>query len=118
MYAECLNETGSTEAAIPYINQVRIRANVTSLGGLTQSDLRLAIEKERRLEFCFEGQRFFDLVRTDRLITVMNTYFSKYNLLAQGVLIQIKDYQKIFPVPQAQIDINPDKIKQNPGYNN
>ncbi len=118
MYAECLNETGSTAIAIPYVNQVRTRANVISLGSLTQSDLRVAIEKERRLEFCFEGQRFFDLARTGRLLTVMNAYFVKYNLLAQGVLIQIKDYQKIFPVPQAQIDINPDKIKQNPGYNN
>lgn len=116
MYAECLNETGNNLDAVTYVNQIRARAQVSLLGNLSQTDLRLVIENERRLEFCFEGQRFFDLARTNRLLPVLNAYFSKYNILAQGVLIQINDYQKIFPVPQTQIDINPGKIDQNPGY--
>ena len=116
MYAECLNETGNNVPALTYVNQIRARAKAAALGNLNQTDLRLAIENERRLEFCFEGQRFFDLARTNRLLPVLNAYFAKFNLLAQGVLIQIKDYQKIFPVPQTQIDINPSKIDQNPGY--
>lgn len=115
MYAEALNEiaydAGGAGDAWKYINKVHQRAGLTAL---TTTDLPdqaafgLAVENERRLELAFENHRWFDLVRTGRAIDVMN---------ASGGGFTVKPYQLIFPVPQTQIDTNPDKIKQNPYYN-
>ncbi|MES2378404.1 MAG: RagB/SusD family nutrient uptake outer membrane protein [Bacteroidota bacterium] len=129
MYAECLNETGSTPAALPYINKVIDRAYgntshelqmtnplITSTYIANQAALRDRIVLERRLELAFEGLRFFDLVRTDLLVPVMNAYFITNHILVSGAVITISNNNKLFPIPQGQIDINPTKITQNPGY--
>jgi hypothetical protein len=116
MYAEALNETGATDLAHTYLNAVRNRAKLSSKTGLNQAEMRLAIEQERRVELCFEGHRWFDLLRTGRAIPVMNDYFTKYNISNGGVLVQVKDFQLIQPVPQSQIQANPEKMIQNPGY--
>ena len=110
MYAEALNELNKTNEALPYINQIRQRAQVSSLMGLSQSQLRLAIEKERQLELCFEGHRWFDLKRTDRLLDVINEDFK--NL---GLTFSAKEYGLLLPIPQNQRDIDPN-LTQNPGY--
>lgn len=78
--------------------------------GLSQSQLRLAIEKERQLELCFEGHRWFDLKRTDRLLDVINEDFK--NL---GLTFSAKEYGLLLPIPQNQRDIDPN-LTQNPGY--
>jgi hypothetical protein len=116
MYAEALNETGQTTQAHTYLNMVRVRANLSARVSLTQADMRLAIEQERRVELCFEGHRWFDLLRTGRAITVMNAYFIKYGIKLGGIQVQVKDFQLIQPVPLSQIQANPAKITQNPGY--
>ena len=106
MYAEALNENGKSSEALTYLNMIRSRAHVPTYSGLSQSDMREKIYLERRLEFNLEGQRWFDLVRTGRALTVMAPY-------------GMKDYMTIFPIPQAQLDIvnNPAVLPQNPGYN-
>jgi hypothetical protein len=76
-----------------------------------QAAFRLAIEQERRVEFAFEGQRWFDLVRTGRAITVINSKANDINLVAP-----ITQNNLVAPIPQSQVEINRDKIKQNPGY--
>lgn len=117
MYAEALNEISfETDGdAFFYLNEIRKRAGlpiksagnpVSSLAINSQEDFRLAIEQERRVELAFEGHRWFDLLRTDRAIQVLNPK------VAEGV----KEYQLLLPIPQTQIDINPDKINQNVGY--
>ncbi|MNR41327.1 SusD family protein [compost metagenome] len=64
----------------------------------------MAIEKERRLELAFEGNRWFDLLRTNRAITVMNAQTDgngaplNYNVTAAKLL---------FPIPQTERDRNP-----------
>lgn len=60
------------------------------------------MEKERRHEFCFENQHWFDLVRTDRAMDVMKSFLAQYNL---ENAIQSKD-RYIYPIPQPAIDIN------------
>ncbi|CAG5000230.1 SusD-like protein P25 [Dyadobacter sp. CECT 9275] len=130
MYAECLNEEGNTALAIPYVNQVRERAfgnntmnlqftnpAVTATYVADKAALRDRIIQERRLEFCFEGLRFFDLARTNTLVPTLNSYFTNNNVKFNGKIIQIGANNKLFPVPQAQIDVNPTVLKQNPGYN-
>lgn len=92
-----------------YLNKVRDRVGLPLYGtnSYPSNDfptLSLAIEHERRVELCFEFHRFFDLVRTNRAIKVMNSKgfnIDKHNLL--------------FPIPLHAIDVNP-KLKQNPGY--
>jgi len=53
------------------INRIRTRARLSGAPGSTKEDLLLVIEKERRLEFAFEGYRWRDLVRTGRAIEVL-----------------------------------------------
>ncbi|GAB4011065.1 RagB/SusD family nutrient uptake outer membrane protein [Spirosoma migulaei] len=110
MYAEVLNEQGKTTDALPYINQVRQRAKLPALADLSQADLRLAIERERRVELLYEGHRWFDLVRTGRAQTVLNAHYA-----SQKLNFSVQDFELLFPIPQAEIDLNP-KLKQNPGY--
>lgn len=116
MYAEALNEVSyqASGEAFNYLNQIRTRAGLTAKTATDipdQQAFRLAMEQERRVEFAFEGQRWFDLVRTDRALTVINgkkDQIRLVNLLTENNLV--------FPIPQSQIDINKDIIKQNPGY--
>jgi starch-binding outer membrane protein, SusD/RagB family len=115
MYAEALNEiafdASGTGDAWTYLNNVHQRAGLTAFTTANlanQGAFRLAVENERRFELAFENHRWFDLVRTGRAIEVMNT---------SGGNFTVKKHQLIFPVPQSQIDTNPDKIKQNPDYN-
>ncbi|SFD30590.1 RagB/SusD family nutrient uptake outer membrane protein [Spirosoma endophyticum] len=110
MYAEVLNEQGKAADALPYINQVRQRAKLPALAGLAQADLRLALERERRVEFLYEGHRWFDLIRTGRAQTVLNAHYA-----SQKLNFSVQDFELLFPIPQAEIDLNP-KLKQNNGY--
>ncbi len=76
MYAECLNETGSTSQAATYLNMVRNRAGLENTTATTKAAMTLAIENERLLELNFEGHRWYDLVRTGRITAVMESHFS------------------------------------------
>lgn len=116
MYAECLNEQGysANGDAMKYLNMIRKRARLPekTAGDIPdQQAFRLAIEQERRVEFAFEGHRWFDLVRTGRAVTVINSKEDDINLVAP-----ITQENLVFPIPQSQVEINRDKIKQNPGY--
>jgi hypothetical protein len=116
MYAESLNEVSyqPTGEAFTYLNQIRNRAGLkpkTAADVPDQQSFRLAMEQERRVEFAFEGQRWYDLVRTGRAVTVLNSKKDQIRLVTT-----LTDNNLVFPIPQSQIDINRDKIKQNPGY--
>ena len=110
MYAEVMNELGKTADALPYLNQVRQRAKLAALSGLSQADMRLALERERRVEFLYEGHRWFDLVRTGRAQTVLNAHYA-----SQKLSFSVQDFELLFPIPQTEIDLNP-ALKQNTGY--
>lgn len=105
MYAEAANETGNALEALKYLNKVRNRAGLGDVLTTDQAQLRDIIANERRLELAFEGHRWFDLVRTGKLISTM---------LAKGKT-NIKDYHVLYPIPQRERDVNP-KLSQNPGY--
>ena len=123
MYGEALNETQGVAQALPYLNEVRNRAG---LNAYSQNDIanvyqyRIAMENERRVEFAFENQRYFDLLRTDRIIQVMNAHFKTeayYNDPSHPEfnVASIKDWQATLPIPQREIDVNP-ALTQNFGY--
>ena len=107
--AEALNELGQTSQAAVYLNQIRHRVGLPNTPATTQSEMRLAIENERFLELAFEGQRWFDLVRTGRAVAVLN---SVENGLYKG---KVTSNMLVYPIPQNQLDLN-QNLKQNPGY--
>lgn len=76
MYAECLNETGNTPSAADFLNQVRARAGLADTTAATQEEMDVAIENERMLELCFEGHRWYDLVRRGRITEVIENHFA------------------------------------------
>jgi starch-binding outer membrane protein, SusD/RagB family len=59
------------------------------------------------IELAFEGHRWFDLVRTNRLVSLFATLHPEYGITAKHML---------FPIPKAQIDLKGSKLKQNPGW--
>ncbi|MFY0254127.1 RagB/SusD family nutrient uptake outer membrane protein [Chitinophaga sp. 30R24] len=100
-----LNKLDNTPAGAQYyINKVRHRAKLGDTPAATQAALRLAVEKERQLELAFEGQRWYDLVRTNRAVAVMNALKDgndnalNYNVTADKLY---------FPISQDEVDNNP-----------
>lgn len=106
IYAEALNEgSGPTADAYAAVNRVRKRAGLDALSGLSKDGFREAVYLERRLELMFEFQRWFDLVRTKRMITALHAA-GKTNAAEKHYL---------HPIPQREMDLNP-KLLQNPGW--
>ncbi len=77
--AEALYKVGGSAnitEALELLNTIRERAGLTPFADETAAnsmygDLESAILHERSIELCFEGQRWFDLVRTGRAISTM-----------------------------------------------
>ncbi|GAA3653077.1 RagB/SusD family nutrient uptake outer membrane protein [Flavivirga jejuensis] len=65
-YAEAKFELGDEETCRQYINMVRARPSVATSpvdNNVSGEALRRVLYNERRVEFAFEGQRFFDMRR-------------------------------------------------------
>jgi hypothetical protein len=75
---------------------------------LVGTALRDAIQLERRKELICEGHRFFDLKRTTRIINRANC--TSFCTLAPS------NRSWTWPIPQPEIDANPNILPQNPGY--
>ena len=105
-YAEAFNEkNGPATAAYDALNRIRVRAGLNPLSGLTKEQFRDSVYHERRLEFVYEHQRWFDLVRTGRLVESLHAV-GKTNAAEKHYL---------YPIPQREIDLNPN-LKQNPDW--
>ncbi len=105
--AEALNELGNLQGAIDELNMLRARVfepdKPLSAGNFTQATLRQRILEERLFELTAEAKRRQDLVRHDRFT------------LAWEFKSQTEPYKILFPIPQSQLDTNPELL-QNPGY--
>ncbi|MGI8600644.1 MAG: RagB/SusD family nutrient uptake outer membrane protein [Chitinophagaceae bacterium] len=116
MFAEAANEVGGAEniaAAKAALNSVRARARAGNAGILPdvttndQSELRLAIHHERRIELAMEHDRFFDLVRWGKAQAALH---------AVGKTNFNENRDILLPIPQVQIDLSQGKLTQNPLY--
>ncbi|RAJ90689.1 SusD-like starch-binding protein associating with outer membrane [Larkinella arboricola] len=118
MYAEALNEVNKGPVADAYtaINQVRKRAGLSDLSGLNYETFKAAVYNEERLESPFEGHRWFDLLRTDRALTVMNSKVTAGGNKTVGISTPIKPYQLLYPIPALVITTSSPAIVQNDGY--
>lgn len=121
--AEALTETsGPTQEAVDYINLIRTRArnwpgNPTgfpqdlTLAGFSKEQLIDVIMEERRLELSFEWKRWYDIKRRK----LGNEVFKGVNSLEpHSNFDETRDY--LMPIPQTELDINPNLKPQNPGY--
>jgi hypothetical protein len=112
MKAEALNETGDVAGAAALVDQIRARVNLPNTTANTQDAMRLAIEKERRLELAFEGHRWYDLKRTGRAIAVIN---AATGIGGESLGYNLTEAKLLWPIPQAELDKNAN-LTQNPGY--
>ncbi len=110
--AEAYNAKGDITDAAKLVNQVRARVKLNPTTAANASDMALAIDGERRLELAFEGQRWFDLLRTGKAISVMN---AQKDGAGNNLNYNVQPYQLVYPVPQNQLDLNA-LLTQNPGY--
>jgi len=133
--AEAANEIGNTSDAESWLNRVLARARsggVTNgftasaspadVSGLSQADFTDRILEERRLEFAYEFKRWYDIARRK----LGDSAFSSVTGLERVVSTEVgvgpgvksfdpaKDY--LLPIPQGEIDLNPNLLPNNPGY--
>ena len=111
--AEALVELNRPKEAMMIVNDIRNRAGLSGLSlSLSVTEARLAVENERQLELLFEGQRWWDLIRHERMEEVMKLAHDKNGNLRFS---EIPAWRAKLPIPQAQIDIN-ERLTQNIGY--
>ncbi len=111
LLADAENELGNMFKAKDLVNRIRTRAQLPNTTANSKEDVRLAIEKENRLEFAFEGKRWFDLKRRGRFIQVMRSCSDQQKDYAA----RLNENRLIWPIPQSEMDQNA-KLVQNPGY--
>ncbi|HAI39085.1 MAG TPA: RagB/SusD family nutrient uptake outer membrane protein, partial [Maribacter sp.] len=124
--AEAAVELGDNATALNYINQVRARAR---MGGETQTGAGVTVVvepsdepadltgtvtvddvlEERRLEFAFEGIRWYDIARR----RIGNEVFGASGLEGEKPFFSEDDY--LLPLPEDELERNPN-LTQNPGY--
>ncbi|TMM58414.1 RagB/SusD family nutrient uptake outer membrane protein [Maribacter algarum] len=103
------NTTGASED----INVIRMRSAVPgqeAASQITPADVTLDfLLDERARELVGEGHRWWDLVRTGKLV-------ERTRLHNTGAAPNIQDYHTVRPIPQNQIDRTLGGYPQNPGY--
>jgi starch-binding outer membrane protein, SusD/RagB family len=117
IYAEAVNSggtatNGSAEAAF---NQIRARAGIPTVSGLAPTALTDSIRVERRREFAFEGQRWFDLSRWGILDATVQAKTLQMQTLFPGETGVHGAPSNLFPIPDGQINSN-SLLTQNPGW--
>lgn len=135
MLGEIENQLTSPAAGLPYLNNIRTRAGLTKLtidDVPSKSLFKEAMAKERRLEFALENQRYFDLIRTNELIPVMENHFETeefrhansgdvtafYATPGYGTYMadrKIPAWRVLLPIPFSVMTIATN-ASQNPGY--
>lgn len=117
LYAEAQNEADGSPSVDAYlcINQIRRRAGLADLSGLSQDEFRSAVWKERYHELAFENKVWFDMARTRRAFNLEKNTFDDYvgHKFTYGPTL--KDRELLFPIPTSEINNNKNLI-QNTGY--
>jgi starch-binding outer membrane protein, SusD/RagB family len=93
------------------LNAVRVRAGLEPLDEISSLD---DILDERKIEFCFEGHRWFDLTRTGKALDVLSSV-PRSNSPGAPAMLNTPGRQ-VFPIPNAERNANPE-MQQNPAYN-
>lgn len=113
-YAEAENEAHGPTNAYDALNQVRTRAGLAPLGGLTKEQFREAVRHERSVELVGEFQRRWDLVRWGIWLSTMKS-LPDFDLPTAS-RDNITDRFLLLPVPDVEIAKNPNLLPNNLGY--
>ncbi|MCS3529329.1 RagB/SusD family nutrient uptake outer membrane protein [Chryseobacterium sp. JUb7] len=103
--AEAALHLGNTTQALNDINTIRNRAGLSSLSSVS-IDVLL---EEKRKEFVFENQYFFDLMRNHKNIVRNN------GCISNNCNPTYPNNKFVVPIPQKSLDLN-SNMQQNPGY--
>ena len=115
MIAEAENEAnGPTQKVYDAVNQIRVRSGQPELPtGLTKEQMRERIRNEWRVEFVFEGHRYFQLKRWKLMEKLVNGAADP----ALPTYIKVfKPAFYYFPLPQSEIDKAGGVLVQDPNY--
>jgi starch-binding outer membrane protein, SusD/RagB family len=120
LYAEALNKTGDRATALKYLNFVHQRATLpafTAAALSTETAMEDAIIQERQWELFDEGKRWFDLVRTDKVIPAMDNLLKSRQLAAGSAQIGWGTDKRryLWPLHRNVLNANPNLV-QNPPY--
>ena len=109
-YAEAAMRSGNNTAnALTYVNLLRSRAGVTTLGAVTTDE----ILNERARELYWEGFRRTDLIRYNQFVE--GTYLWPFKGgVAAGAAVD--NFRKLYPIPANVVLSSGGVIKQNTGY--
>lgn len=108
--------------ATKYFNEIRRRAQAPELASITLED----VQTEKRLELCYEGTRFQDLVRWGIAAEKLKDAGKQMPMLQLDGSVTYVDLEnpeygfktgkhELLPFPADEIRVNK-AIKQNPGY--
>ncbi len=134
-YAEAQNEAvGPTNDVYDVLTSIRKRAGIQAgtnnlyglKPGMSQEEMRTAIQNERRVELAFEESRYWDIKRWKIAQTVMNQPRTGVSISKVGssltynyITVLATKFQapKMYlnPVPYDEVLKNPN-MKQNPGW--
>lgn len=104
--AEAFLKVGEMERAKDDINAVRARAGLAEITTKNISELDGVLLQERKAELFTEfGHRWFDLKRFDKAKVVLSPIKSGWD-----------NSSYLFPIPETEINANPNLEPQNPGY--
>ncbi|MGA0559573.1 RagB/SusD family nutrient uptake outer membrane protein [Larkinella sp. VNQ87] len=102
---------GPTATAYQYINAIRNRAGLANLKtGLSKDDFISAVLQERSWEFFAEGDRWYDLTRTNTFLTVIPKAINEVYPVRTP-----QPKHRYYPIPLDEIRANP-KLEQNPDW--
>ena len=120
MAAEACLLSNDEGSALNYINQIRLRAQLSPLSEVTMED----IKNEKRLELWMEGTRFQDLVRWGDAATVLANQGQQIPVF-NGTNVSYPytnttygfkaGKHELLPFPEHEMNVNKN-IQQNPGW--
>lgn len=113
MHAEAVNEaSGPTAEAYASINRVRARVDMPEIpADLTSDEFRERVREERTLELFAESHRTLDLLRWGIFAETFED-----NPQYRPAIIQYVPGRELLPIPQIELDTNPNWNEQNEGY--
>jgi hypothetical protein len=119
IYAEASNESG-TASALAYtgLNDIRDRANLAPLSGLSQNAFREAVWREKWFELSYENKTWYDMVRIRKGFNVTTRNFDDfvgYHPVYLPADRTMTERELLFPIPTADIQNNTN-LEQNDGY--
>jgi len=139
LYAEALNEVqGPTADVYDYVNRIRARAGLETVESswtnysknptkyTTKDGMRSIIQRERGIELCFEGHRFWDLLRWKTAAQELSgnitgwvvsgqtpeLYYREVSFLSRH-FVSPRDY--LWPIQENDLLVNPNLV-QNPNW--